>query len=137
MPARTWSRRPAWKKPTKYHAVKTLVGDVLCDSMAEARRWRVLQAMEATGLITRLRPHPAFPLVVNGQKIGVYIADAEYSTRDGRRVVEDVKGCKVGAAYTMFRLNASSAEASFNLRVEQGGSVALSKLQCSKRRSSY
>ena len=91
MPACAGAGRPAWKKPTKYHAVKTLVGDVLCDSMAEARRWRVLQAMEATGLITRLRPHPAFPLVVNGQKIGVYIADAEYSTRDGRRVVEDTK----------------------------------------------
>jgi hypothetical protein len=78
---------------TKYHARKVVIDGFTFDSQAEGRRYSELLLLCKAGEITNLVPHPVYPLVVNGQKIGAYIADFTYLTGTGR-VVEDVKGVK-------------------------------------------
>lgn len=59
-------------------------------SRREFERWTRLVLADRSGEISNLRLQVAYPLVVNGQKIGSYVADFVY-VRDGREVVEDVK----------------------------------------------
>jgi hypothetical protein len=59
-------------------------------SRAELKRGMLLLTLQAAGTISRLRFQPRYDLIVNGQKIGVYTADAEYY-QDGIFVVEDTK----------------------------------------------
>ncbi|MDD9905378.1 MAG: DUF1064 domain-containing protein [Rhodospirillaceae bacterium] len=70
-------------------------------SKAEARRYGELMLEQSRGLISDLKLQSRFPLHAAWQppdgyqmqlhKIGEYRADFEY-TRDGQRVIEDVKG---------------------------------------------
>lgn len=59
-------------------------------SHAEHVRGAYLIRLSAEGTITNLRFHPRYDLVVEGQKITTYVADAEYR-RDGKLVIEDTK----------------------------------------------
>ena len=61
------------------------------DSQAEWRRWRVLRDMEQHGEISDLTCQGRWPLIVSGIHVAYYQSDFDY-TRDGQRVVEDVKG---------------------------------------------
>jgi len=79
---------------SKYHARKVTAGGLTFDSQAEHRRWRELVLLEQAGEISHLAVHPAYPLIVNGVKVGVYQADFVYTDANGRRVTEDVKGVK-------------------------------------------
>lgn len=63
-------------------------------SEAEHLRGMLLLNMQANGTITRLRFQPSFDLLVNGIKIGKYIADSDYIDKNGNYCVEDVKGSK-------------------------------------------
>jgi hypothetical protein len=95
----------------KYRAVKTQVDDITFDSKAEARRYSELKIRERAGEITQLALQPPFPIVVNGQKIGVYRADFSYfESKSGGRVVEDVKGYST----PIFRLKKKLVEALYD-----------------------
>jgi hypothetical protein len=63
---------------------------VTFDSRKEAARWVELKALESAGALTALRCQVRIPVVVNGSKVCVYVADFVYIA-NGRRVVEDVK----------------------------------------------
>ena len=83
----------------KYNARKTEICGILFDSKAEANRYLVLLSREQQGEIHNLKVHPKFKIVEgftdsmgNKQRPTYYIADFEYYTNGGRRVVEDVKG---------------------------------------------
>jgi len=60
------------------------------DSKREHKRFQELQLLERAGEISQLRTQMEFSLDVCGEHICKYIADFAY-TRDGKRVVEDVK----------------------------------------------
>ena len=102
-----------WKK-NKYHAQKITVDGQKFDSKAEFRRWQELKFLEASGAICNLQRQVEYVLIreqrepVEGKKGGrvverkcSYIADFAYE-KDGELVVEDVKGCRRGAAYDLF-----------------------------------
>lgn len=79
----------------KYHAIPTTTADgIKHDSKAEANRWEALKLMERAGEIRNLQRHVIFPLLVGGVQIGKYEADTVYETKDGVRVIEDVKGVR-------------------------------------------
>jgi len=87
------------RRGNKFGAVAVVVDGVRFDSKAEAGRWQSLRLLERAGAIFDLRRQVAFPLLVNGVKIGKYVADFVYTHRvndmeppDGIRVIEDVKG---------------------------------------------
>lgn len=60
-------------------------------SKDELKRFYALRLELRCGTITNLELQPAYPVVINGQKVTTYKADFKY-TRDGLPVVEDVKG---------------------------------------------
>lgn len=59
-------------------------------SKAEFERGMMLLTLQHAGTISRLRFQPRYDLVVNGQKVAAYVADAEYY-EGGTLVVEDSK----------------------------------------------
>lgn len=96
------------------------------DSQKEYQQWRVLRILEQEGKITDLQRQVKFELIPSQRKESAevykagpqkglpkpgaviekpctYIADFVYM-QDGKRVVEDTKGCKQGAAYEVFAL---------------------------------
>ena len=86
----------------KYHAKKIKTPDGTFDSKAEYRRWCELKLLEKAGEITHLTRQPKFPIYLFKRKpVCTYIADFRYC-RDGRDVVEDVKGVRTA----IYRLKA-------------------------------
>jgi len=85
------------KKPPKYRNEKCEVDGIKFDSRREAVRWMTLRGQEAQGLIADLKRQVCFDLapavVIAGRKRPVlrYMADFVYQ-RDGKQVIEDVKG---------------------------------------------
>ena len=77
-------------KLNKYRAIKTMVDGITFDSKKEASRYVDLCRLQNAGYIAHLRLQPEFPLMVNGTKIGKYVADFSY-LRNGERIIEDVK----------------------------------------------
>ena len=84
---------------SKYHAKKTVVDGIQFDSAKEAKRFTKLRAMEEDGKIQHLRLQVPFELLPSFECDGVkyremkYVADFVYY-RDGKQIVEDVKGVK-------------------------------------------
>ncbi len=75
---------------SKMRNVKTKVDGITFDSLDESARYGELKIEERAGLITDLKVHKPFRLVVNGIHICDYESDFTYH-RDGDFVVEDVK----------------------------------------------
>jgi hypothetical protein len=81
------------------------IDGVIFDSKAEASRYAELKLLEKAGEITRLILQPSFVIQQKcikwdtGEKIReiTYIADFEYYNKEGKRIVEDVKGVKTDA----------------------------------------
>lgn len=105
----------------KYNATKALVDGNVFDSRKEAQRFLELSVLEKAGEIINLRRQVKFLLIpaqrepdTTGPKGGVkrgkviereisYIADFVYE-RNGETVVEDVKGYRGGAGYSLFKI---------------------------------
>ena len=101
------------KPKNKYRAIKTVGADGRTyDSKLEAKRASELQLMEKAGEIKDLSYQNAFPLVVNGALICKYICDFSYR-KDGKFVVEDVKGVKT----SIFNLKAKLFKALYGYEI--------------------
>lgn len=81
---------PSAKPPRKYRNEPVEVDGVRFDSKKEARRWAELVLMERAGRITQLRRQVAVPVVVGGEVVCEYVADAVYFEA-GTKVFEDTK----------------------------------------------
>ena len=83
---------------TKYNNSKTMVFGILFDSKAEAARYLELRALEKAGAITELHTQVWFELIpaMAGERSVNYVADFTY-IKDGKMIVEDVKGVKTQA----------------------------------------
>lgn len=80
------------RRRNKFNAVKVRMDGYLFDSKAEARRYSDLKLMQKAGAISGLVVHPKYHIVHTGNKVCTVELDFEYSTSDGGRVFEDVKG---------------------------------------------
>lgn len=109
---------------SKYGNRETAADGITFDSTKEARRYWELKMMERAGRISDLRRQVAYVLIPTQRAEGTevykrgpnkgqrkpgevlekecrYVADFVY-TRDGKTIVEDVKGYKQGGAYKVF-----------------------------------
>jgi hypothetical protein len=103
-------------KPTKYRAVATTVDGIRFASKKEAARYGELKLLERAGHIDRLELQPAYQLVVDGIKVGVYKADFRYrDKRSGYFVVEDVKGVRT----PVYKLKKKLVEALYAVRIRE------------------
>ncbi len=80
--------------PSKYKSVPTALDGIIFQSKKEAARYGELKLLLRMGLIYDLELQPKFPLVVNGIKVCEYRGDFRYREKDGRTVIEDVKGVR-------------------------------------------
>ncbi|WP_245643651.1 DUF1064 domain-containing protein [Roseateles chitosanitabidus] len=88
------------KRGQKYGNTKVQADGITFDSKAEHRRWCHLRVLERAGEIRDLRLQVPFELIPaqvsttgKKQRATVYLADFVYArTKDGKVVVEDVKG---------------------------------------------
>lgn len=84
-------------KRNLYGAQKVEIDGIKFDSQAEGKRYVQLKALEKAGEIFGLETQAEYELIP-AQKVGShkelpvkYVADFRYTTKDGNRVVEDVK----------------------------------------------
>ena len=78
----------------KYRNVKTVVDGQTFDSKKEAKRYAELATLEKAGEIKGLLTQQKFLIVPKANKVNrarYYVADFVYTTKDGRRIIEDVK----------------------------------------------
>nr|DAW21324.1 MAG TPA: Endonuclease [Caudoviricetes sp.] len=108
----------------KFNNRETVVDGIAFDSSKEARRYWELKLMERAGRISDLQRQVTYILIPTQRAEGTevykrgpnkgqrkpgevlekecrYVADFVY-TRDGKTIVEDVKGYKQGGAYKVF-----------------------------------
>lgn len=106
------------RRPSKYNAIKTDVDGVTFDSKAEARRYAELKLMQQGGLIQGLVLQPRFPLLVNDQKVGIYVADFQYwDLEEQTSVVEDVKSPATKTA--IYRLKKKIVHAIYGFDIQE------------------
>lgn len=94
-----------WGRTNKFGARKTVIDGICFDSQKEAMRWCELKIMANAGAIEQLQRQIKFEIIPKTAKFRAhyYIADFVYM-ENGKKVVEDVKGCRKGIAYQLFRL---------------------------------
>lgn len=87
-------------KTSKYKNTRFFIDGEKFDSKHEYERWRDLQLLERVGEIRGLRRQVSYELapsiVINGRRRPAirYVADAVYFDKNGKEIVEDVKGFK-------------------------------------------
>ena len=95
------------RRRSKYGAIRVEYDGHKFDSKLEAARYKQLKLMEKAGQLTNLELQPKFPCEVNGKKICTYISDFRYTLKNGKEVVEDVKGVETA----VFKLKKKLVEA--------------------------
>lgn len=92
----------------KYRNKKIIVNGITFDSKKEAKRYTELLMLERSGEISCLELQKPYELIPkqklsNGktERACKYVADFCFK-RDGKVVVEDVKGLRKGVAYQLF-----------------------------------
>ena len=111
----------------KYGAKKVVVNGEVFDSRKEYYRWCDLRLLERAGEIFNLERQVKYELIPaqrdgNGKLIErevSYIADFAYLTKDGDKIVEDVKGYKRGAAYQLFTIKRKMMLWKYGIKVKE------------------
>lgn len=99
---------------SKYGAIKTVVDGITFASKKEAAHYCELKLAERAGEIKNLQLQPKFPIIMNGKKVGNYIADFSYLD-GGRIIVVDVKGFKT----PVYRLKKRLVEAQYGITISE------------------
>lgn len=109
----------------KYNAQKVKVDGIEFDSKKEAQRYGELKLLERCGAISGLELQVEYKLIpsqkINGKVVEravKYIADFRYK-ENGETVVEDVKGCKKGNAYEIFKIKRKLMLERYGIRVRE------------------
>lgn len=103
---------------SKYKNKPTEYGGYSFASMKEARRYQELIMLQSAGLIRDLTLQPPFALVVNGQKIGKYLADFSYvDIEKDVTIVEDVKSMPTRTA--VYRIKVKLVHALYGIQITE------------------
>lgn len=111
----------------KYGSQKCTADGLKFDSLVERERYFYLRALHQAGAITDLRPHPTYTLLPKRKLPGggtdravKFTPDFEYR-QDGQRIVEDVKGQKPTADFTVRRKWFQSLHPNAEFRIVRQG----------------
>jgi hypothetical protein len=104
---------------SKYNAKRCIVDGHAFASKMEAARYAELKLLLGAKQIWGLVLQPRFALVVNGAKVGTYVADFGYTepspTGEAQRIIEDVKGVLTPT----YRLKKKLFEALYPYRIRE------------------
>lgn len=87
-----------WNKANKYKNKPVVIDGIRFDSQKEGIRYKELKLLERAGLIKEIKLQTSFELQPSFSKNGnkfraiTYRADFDYITKDGKHIIEDVKG---------------------------------------------
>lgn len=97
----------------KYHARKTEYNGREYHSQKEANRAWELDMLVRAGEASKVEPQVPLDLLVNGTKVGKYIADFRVTYRDGHVEYEDVKGMRTD----IYILKKKMVEAQYGIKI--------------------
>jgi hypothetical protein len=100
-------------KRHKYGAVPVTIDGIRFASKKEGKRYAELKILAKAGEIRGLELQPEFLIRIRGDNIFTYKADFSYRTREGHRVVEDVKGVRT----PLYRLKKKIVEAIYDIEI--------------------
>lgn len=121
---------------SKYHSKKVIVNGNTYDSRKEYRRFCELSLLQRAGAITELQRQVEFELIPAQREpdtVGVrggikkgkvierkccYVADFVYK-KNGKLVVEDVKGYKKGTAYDLFSIKRKLMLLNYGIHIKE------------------
>jgi hypothetical protein len=108
---------------SKYKSRKVVADGMVFDSRKEYQRWCELSLLEKAGEIHNLQRQVKYVVIPaqkeNGKTVErqcSYIADFVYE-KDGKTVVEDVKGYKKGQAYAVFSIKRKLMLKEYGIRI--------------------
>jgi hypothetical protein len=110
-------------KPSKMLNKRITIDNINFQSIKEGRRYEELKLMLGQGLIENLRLQVKFELlpscIIDGRKRPAtkYIADFVY-IENGQEIIEDVKGRKLGPAWSCFSLKRHIMKVNFGLDIK-------------------
>ena len=116
-----------YRQKRKLNNTSIVVDGIEFDSKKEAKRYTELELLERAGEITDLELQKRYELIP-AQRDGSgklierevsYIADFAYLTKNGDKIVEDVKGYKRGAAYQLFTIKRKLMLYKFGIKVKE------------------
>lgn len=81
-------------------------------SIKQGTRWEELLLLQKAGTIERLRREVRYPLLVNGEEIGAYVADHVY-LENKKLIVEDCKGVQTA----LFRWKAKHFKVQYGMSI--------------------
>jgi hypothetical protein len=105
---------------SKYHSRKTTVDGITFDSIREANRYQELRLLERAGEIKDLELQPRFTLQEAFEIAGRHVRKIEYVAdfayvKDGRPVIEDVKGMKTD----VYKIKKKLFEKQYNIEIKE------------------
>lgn len=101
---------------SKYHNIKTERDGYIFDSKKEAARYQELVLLQLAGVIADLELQPKYDLLVNGVKIGTYMADFRYKDiATDETIVEDAKGVRTA----LYRRSKKHMKAQYGIDIKE------------------
>jgi hypothetical protein len=104
----------------KFNAKKVEYDGIKFDSRKECAHYIMLKDKEIRGIIKNLKTQVKYELLPRNERFKptIYIADFVYEV-DGVEVVEDVKGLRKGAAYSLFKIKQKLMYDKFKILVNE------------------
>ena len=107
----------------KFHAVRCEFDGITFDSTKEMRFYASLKMQKMLSVeefrVVDIQRQVRYNIAVAGQKIGFYKLDFLVTYGNGTHRYFDVKGCKTGCAYQLFRLKKKLVESIYSITIEE------------------
>lgn len=108
------------KTGNKFNARKVEYKGLVFDSKKEFERYLILQDMEKKGEIEKLKLQHEFVLIPDNEVFkGVKYKADFYYWKDHKPVIEDTKGLRRGAAYSLFVIKKKLMYSQFHIIVNE------------------
>ena len=105
----------------KYHAKKAVFDGIKFDSTKEKNYYAKLcmlkRVTDPEKKVIRIETQVRYDIIINDKKCFFYKLDFKVEYADGRIEHIDIKGCKTGCGYQMFRLKKKCVEAQFGIKI--------------------
>ena len=110
-------------KPNKFNARKITCSDGVFDSVKEYKFFLQLKAQMKAAVhefrVRSIERQVRYDIAIAGKKIAFYKLDYLVTYANKRKRYFDVKGCRTGAAYQLFKLKKKCVEAIYGIEIEE------------------
>lgn len=111
------------KQSNKFNARKITCSDGTFDSVKEYKFYLQLKAQMKSAdpdfRVMSIERQVRYDIAVAGQKIGFYKLDYLVTYANGNKRYFDVKGCRTGCAYQLFKLKKKIVQAIYEIEIEE------------------